>query len=143
MLWAIGLEKVRKRLDRRQRLVISAGLIIVVFGFVTGEIIKTTMAANYWHQYDDEFNWIKKNTPKDALFYTRKVDCMYYFIDRPIAKTFDDVLENGGYLMIRQEKEGDCPCWLPAIDPNEHRDILTQVYYNNFTKTEIYHVKSV
>ncbi|MFH0832267.1 MAG: glycosyltransferase family 39 protein [Candidatus Aenigmatarchaeota archaeon] len=138
--WALGIERfVNKR-------TVVALIAISAIIFVSGEFGKAFVANDMWNKYEDDFNWIKSNTEKDAVFLTPNSQCNSYkfdryaysivffeFINKTTAEDFIDY--NISYVFYPENSD----MVISKFDKDVPLD-GTLVYENKNTKIKIYRI---
>ena len=115
-----------------------AGVILLCMGFLLALFGKFLFASQAWGFYQEDFNWVKGNTPKDAVFLAGG-QCMGFHIER--ISVFPSEMEKGEYQYV----------WTNQNFNLDRRSILTpeelgkldfipleRVYRNEKTGTAIY-----
>ncbi len=138
ILWALGIDSILKKFARFKIAVAAVILILIgcVFVFSAVESAKTVIAAQSWSAYSDDFNWIKQNTPVDALVAYRG-QCLSYNVHR-----FSDYdLSKADYVWVNQGFRLEP---ISIVEPEIIQQIETgfkKVYENNSTGTIVYERK--
>jgi len=148
ILWARGilsLNKIIKKNYIKKALIVL--LILVVIGFVAVEFAKATVATNQWQVYEDDFNWIKENTEKDAKILTTPSQCAAYYLHRETVRYDDEIfkeIQEGrsdiGYVFIDALKTRRYERAFPA-EFISYLNSKEQVYSNSATGTEVYKIR--
>ena len=139
-IWGLGFSFVIDKL-RKFKTIIFFLLTILIIGFVAAEFVKVTLAGRAWNFYDDDFDWVKKNTNKDAVF-AAGGQCLSYNLDRFTLNPAKENLNKADYIWVNQNFRLD----MRSI-PDEQALKLIQskdykiVYFNKATGTFIYKVK--
>jgi len=81
IIWGVGLNHLFKKVFTYKLFSVLVFLILIgcIVGFSAAETLKVTMISKNWHNYDEDFNWIKENTPQDAMFFVQGQCFSYYF----------------------------------------------------------------
>ncbi len=136
-VWAFGLDSVISKARKLRLLPIIAVILVgCAMAFSTVEVSKAVIGAHEWSKYQADFDWVKSNTPTDALVAYRG-QCLSYNINRPsnfnLGKA-DYVWVNQGFrlepISILQ------PELLKKVEAN-----FTKAYENDGTGTVIYRRK--
>ncbi|MBW2981158.1 glycosyltransferase family 39 protein [Candidatus Woesearchaeota archaeon] len=79
IIWGFGLSRLFKKIPKT---LVLLAITFCIIGFVSSEALKVSLISGNWHYYDNDFNWIKENTPKDAVFFAQG-QCFSYYFNRP------------------------------------------------------------
>ena len=154
ILWATGFINLFKKYKSRLIYVILFSLIVT--GFVGAEVVKSIVVSNSWRFYEEDFAFIKNNTPKNSKVLVPFGPCYGYNFNRYTEeysqkpKLYDVNLlnkNNISYVWVNQYNTlyGFGPSQ-PAIYPEglykEIKDKHTLIYKNQKTRTEVYKVIS-
>ncbi len=142
ILWALGLDAiVRKfasfKLFNAKTSVVPVAVVLAVvaciIAFSAVEVAKTAVAARAWSVYDDDFQWVKANTPENALI-GYNGQCMSYNVHR-----FSNYnLEKADYAWVNQGFRVEPVSIVePDILDRIERD-FTPVYESKKTGTVVY-----
>jgi len=126
---------------RNIRWVFYLGIAGLCFGFAAAESVKTIAASYTWALYEDDFTWIRENTPTNALFIAPPDQCYPYYFNRaevgvgnlPLTLSMLDV----SYAWVNSE-------YRPSATRFSEEQLLTimqkaKIVYNNTqTGTTIY-----
>jgi len=137
VIWAHGFNKI---LNYRYRKTIIVVFFLIISGFIFTEFTKMTLAAREWNSYNQDFEWIKDNTPKNALFMARG-QCIPYNIHRQTIYPDIKNLEKAEFVFINQDFRLDTRTIIDEKLLSEIKDNSDLVYSNSRTKTEIYKLK--
>ncbi|MBI2143996.1 glycosyltransferase family 39 protein [Candidatus Woesearchaeota archaeon] len=136
LLWAAGFEKLSGKAGRfATLLVVMAAASALAFSAV--ETAKTTTGAKEWARYNDDFNWIKDNTPENTLMAYRG-QCLGYNVHRP--SNFN--LGKADYVWVNQGFRLEP---VSIVEPEVLQRIETdfaKAYENSATGTKVYKRKS-
>ncbi len=135
ILWALGLDSIFKRFARFKLAAAVIILIIIgcVFIFSAVESAKTAIAAKSWSAYNEDFNWIKQNTPANALIAYRG-QCLSYNVHR--FSNYD--LSKVGYVWVNQGFRLEPVSIVePEVLQKVEQDFVP-VYQDNNTGTVVY-----
>ncbi|MBN2454481.1 glycosyltransferase family 39 protein [Candidatus Woesearchaeota archaeon] len=130
VFWALGFEKLmRTRAAKISVLVFSA----IIFCFAAAEFAKSAIASGTWSAYDEDFAWVRENTPEESLFYYHG-QCLSYNIAR-----HSDSNPGKGYdfVWINEEFPVEPGAALNATILDDFRN-HSLVYSNENTGTQIY-----
>ena len=116
-------------------------LTILIIGFVAAEFVKVTLASRAWNFYDDDFDWVKKNTSKDAVFVVGG-QCLSYNLNRFTLNPTKETLNKANYIWVNQNFRLDIRSILDeqTLKLIQSKDYKI-VYFNKATGTFIYKVK--
>ncbi|MEM7819491.1 MAG: glycosyltransferase family 39 protein [Candidatus Aenigmatarchaeota archaeon] len=79
--WAFGLDYLISKFCKYKTIIFST-TIIIIFGFIFSMIERNIYANNLWRPYQEDFDWIKKNTEKDALILAPPGQCYSFNLER-------------------------------------------------------------
>ena len=99
-IWGLGFSFVIDKL-RKFKTIIFFLLTILIIGFVAAEFVKVTLASRAWNFYDDDFDWVKKNTGKDAVFVVGG-QCLSYNLNRFTLNPTVDNINKADYIWVNQ-----------------------------------------
>lgn len=142
IMWAVGFDKLLAKVRNLRLLNFSAPVIVIAvvvgcaFAFSGVEAAKAVVGANEWAKYQSDFNWVKLNTPENALVGYRG-QCLSYNIHRP--SNFD--LAKADYVWVNQNFRLEP---VSVVEPEVLQQIqenFTAVYQNPATSTVIYRRK--
>ena len=139
ILWALGLDNILNKLGSLNMFGVKAAsaVIIVVIGcvfvFSAVESAKTVVAADAWSAYADDFNWVKANTPQNALV-AYHGQCLSYNVHR--FSNYD--LSKADYVWVNQAFRLE-PISIvePEVLQKVEKDFVP-VYESNKTGTVVY-----
>ncbi len=141
ILWALGLDAIVRRFASFRLFNAKLSVVAVVFAAVAACIIafsaveaaKTAVADRAWSVYDDDFQWVKANTPENALI-GYNGQCMSYNVHR-----FSNYnLEKADYAWVNQGFRVEPVSIVePDILDRIERD-FTPVYESKKTGTVVY-----
>lgn len=139
MIWAFGFDYLLKKFKFKNFIRII--FILVVSGFVFSEVIKISLASSRWSFYDEDFDWVKANTNKNAIVLAGG-QCLSYKFDRQTLSPKLENIDNVDYIWINQNFRLDPKAIvqeniLLKIKENNYK----LVYENKQTSTIIYKVK--
>jgi len=137
IIWAHGFDKI---LNSRYKKVAVLIFVLVIAGFVFSEFVKITLAANEWSFYDGDFEWVKNNIDKTAVFMAGG-QCISYNIDRQTVEPNTNNLKKSDYIFINQNFRLDKRTQVDNTLLSEIRKKSDIVYINEITQTEIYRLK--
>ncbi len=135
ILWALGIDSILKKFAKLKIVAVAVILILIgcIFVFSAVESAKTAIAAKSWSAYSADFNWIKQNTPANALVAYRG-QCLSYNVHR-----FSDYdLSKADYVWVNQGFRLEP---ISIVEPEIIRQIengFEKVYENNSTRTIVY-----
>mgnify|MGYP001619482858 FL=1 len=133
IIWAKGLSSVKaKRLY-------TIILLVIGTGFIIAEGVKLSTATNEWTRYSSDFQWVKNNISKDAVFYGNG-QCLPYNINRlvysPKANIDSSIVD---YVWINNNWAVDFK--MDDVSLNKVKGMGLKIAYNNTkTGTAIYKV---
>ena len=138
--YGIGLDNIAAKYKK----ISSLFLILVVListGFVAAEYVKFGIASDSWNFYKKDFEWIKSNTGKDAVFIAGG-QCVSYHMAR--TALFPSEISSGkyDYVWVNQDFKLDKRAILndEQLEELEHKEKYL-VYGNDRTKTRIYKIR--
>ncbi len=133
ILWAIGLEKINKISKY-----IFIILILISIGFASTEFFKFNIAKKSWQNYSEDFNWVKQNTPKEAIFMSTG-QCVQYNIDRLTLYAKEENIKKADYIWNNKKFNLESSAILPENILTTIKDKnLSIAYKNKKTGTIIY-----
>lgn len=134
ILWALGIDRV---LGSRIGSKAAVAVLIIIFGcifiFSALESAKTVVAVRAWGAYSGDFNWIKQNTPENALIAYRG-QCLSYNAHR--FSSYD--LSKADYAWVNQGFRLEP---VSVVEPELLQQVqngFVKVYGNGKTGTEVY-----
>lgn len=134
IVWARGFSSIKK-----QRVYLLIVLLIST-GFIVTEAVKVVTAAKEWSLYNQDFEWVKKNTKQNDLFYGNG-QCLSYNIDRlVIDHTIQPDFSKVDYVWANNKWWIDFPMNEESFNIIKNSNELVIVYDNTNTKTTIYKV---
>lgn len=139
-LYGIGMENILNRGSRIGKILLML-IIVASVGFAIAEIIKFKVASDSWKIYEVDFEWIKANTPKDAVFLNGG-QCIRFRTERKILFPEDSMgSEEYDYVWVNQNFKLEPQ----SIMTSEQLDTLKRknlrlAYKNAETATSIYKV---
>ncbi|MBI2140913.1 glycosyltransferase family 39 protein [Candidatus Woesearchaeota archaeon] len=143
IIWAVGIDRILGKagsiqgIEGMRRLSVTALVIMVVVGsvvaFAAVEAAKTITGANEWAKYEEDFSWIRQNTPQKALIGYRG-QCMSYNVHRFSNFKLDKV----DYLWVNQGFRLEPISILEPQLLGQVQGNFTKVYDNSATGTVIY-----
>ena len=120
--------------------IVSLLIIFVIIGFVFTAVIKIWLAANAWDQYQKDFEWVKSNTNKNAVFIAEG-QCVPYNTERTSLYANDENLNKADYIWVNQNFKLDRRS---ILDQNELKSVQSKgyniAYSNSNTGTIVYDV---
>ena len=137
LLWALGLEKMKDLSLFRYVLVL---LILIACGFVFSIALKINLAAQSWHEYDDDFSWVQQNTPQNSILISSG-QCISYYTHRQTYPAYSENIGKADYVWINQEFRLDTTS---IIDDSLLQSIQQEgslIYENEETLNSIYKIK--
>jgi len=137
IMWALGITSLQKR--KTVSLFITILLLFLIIGFVSGEFLKVGIIRNAWNNLNDDFNWVRENTPKQALFYFQE-QCLTYNIDRPTTWSIKKVEQREGYIWTQAPESSTGRSLLPNNFPQDITENYVLLYENPSTTTKIYKI---
>lgn len=97
--WALGYAKLSSKFKIKKIVIFLT--ILIISGFLFTETVKIKLASNEWDFYREDFNWIKSNTKKTAIFIAEG-QCVPYNIERTSLYLNDKSLNKADYIWINQ-----------------------------------------
>lgn len=137
--WGNGITQIIKKIRNKNiEKIILIILAIIIIGFVFTSFIRINLAANQWNLFEDDFEWVKQNTDKDAIFIVGG-QCIPYHIDRTSLSLSELKTGNYNYIWVNQNFRLD----KRSILSKEHLQEIESknkelVYHNLKTNTKIY-----
>lgn len=148
LIWALGINEILK--IKKIKLLIIIFLITIIIVFTSFEFVKIYLAKNSWTQYQEDFDWIKSNTPKDSTVFYRG-QCLAFNTEK--STTYPYYPSTGQYVIPSKSNElKNSYVWINQDFHLESQSILPQeifkiinkkyelIYQNNMTKTKIYKI---
>lgn len=140
ILWALGLDAIMRKFASFKLFnakfsvaAVFAVVIACIIAFSAVEAAKTAVADRAWSVYDDDFQWVKANTPENALI-GYNGQCMSYNVHR-----FSNYnLEKVDYVWVNQGFRVEP---VSIVEPDVLDRIesdFTPVYENKKTGTVVY-----
>ncbi|MCH8003859.1 MAG: glycosyltransferase family 39 protein [Nanoarchaeota archaeon] len=136
--WGYGFQKVIKKV--RYKNLIFIALTLVITGFMFIEFVKIGLAAKEWGTYQDDFDWVKQNTEKNAIFMAGG-QCLSYNLNRFSYQASSSNLNKADYVWVNQDFKLDRRTHVDNNLLSEIKGKSEIVYKNDRTKTEIYRIK--
>lgn len=130
--WAYGFVKIKN-----SRIIIA--LLLIILGITSVEFAKAYGASKSIQKYQVDFDWIKHNTDKDAIFLIEGDQANSFYFDRYTyySKEISE-LRDVDYVWINPTLPACCSYDEKSMEEIAKHDL---VYANNVTKTMIYKVK--
>ena len=136
IVWAHGFDRL---LNPKYKKIIIVLFTLVVLGLISSEFIKIKLATNEWNKYNIDFQWVKKNTKKEAVILANW-QCSYYNLERLIVNPVNEsIIYQADYIWVNQKMSLDFeikPQMLTVIENKE----FPIAYENKNTGTIIYKV---
>ncbi len=132
LIWAIGLKKIKV-----EKFYVSI-ILLICLGFVFAEAIKLYTATKEWSAYSKDFEWVKKSTNQNDLFYGNG-QCLSYNINRLVVshkKTID--FSEVDYVWINDKWKIDFLMEENSLNRVKSSDKLEVAYSNADSGTIIY-----
>lgn len=144
--WAFGIVKINKFfINPKIRKILIAVFLIIILGFVSGEFVKAKFASSNWNQYNDDFNWIRDNIPKNKDILALTSQCLVYYLDRGIIpfknQTLQDIKSNKlsiDYVLIDKLKTRKFSREYPRDFLKFVNNTGRKEYINDKTETVVY-----
>lgn len=137
LIWAYGLEKIKHEKIRK---LLIALILLIIAGFIFTSFAKISIAATSWNSYNDDFEWAKSNTAKNALFMTGS-QCISYNIERQTVSPIRENIEKADYIFVNQKFRLDNRAKLSEDIINKlGKGNINLAYENQNTGTKIYKV---
>ncbi len=147
VIWAIGIVKLQKKLKKLGNL-FAACMIILMIVFTGSVLVVIKVSADAWKAYEDDFEWMRRNTESDSVIYASNVQEFTYILDRysiPAADysyKFDPAIMYKSDYVFRNDhfrpKDITFPDSIAAL--LEDKSDFKVVYNNSDTGTVIYKV---
>ncbi len=144
ILWGIGVEKLISKYGK----IVLIVMLIISAGFLFGEVIKAKIGSDSWNIYENDFEWIKENTPKDSLIlaggqamsYRLHRQAVYIPENQRMSPSFIPEWSEFDYIFINQKFKPDVRVILDEglVEEIRNSDEFELVYSNEKTGTEIY-----
>ncbi len=140
VIWGLGFSFVIDKLHKFKAVIFFI-LAILIIVFVAAEFVKVTLASRAWNFYEDDFDWVKKNTGKDAVF-AAGGQCLSYNLNRFTLNPTTDNIGKADYIWINQNFRLD----MRSIFDEQALKLIKSknykiVYSNKATTTFVYEVK--
>jgi len=155
ILWAFGFSKILA--VKKIKVFTILILISIIIGLVSVEFAKAIVVKNSWNFYKQDFEWVRKNTPKDAKLLVPGGNCYAYNFNRFTHNYLEPGFEeepikaikdyNISYIWVNQKDTlyGFGP-GRPAVYSEdfikEIEDSFFLVYENKATHTKIYKINN-
>jgi len=139
ILWAIGLDKMLN-LNLKYKKVIMIFLVLIMVGFVFTEYLKLTLAANEWEFYEGDFEWVRSNTGKNAVFLAGG-QCVPFNIHRISLSPDTNTLSNVDYAFTNQNFKLDQRLVLDKRLLDQVKSLSDIAYKNEKTGTVVYKIR--
>lgn len=138
-LWGHGLQAIIKKIHHEK--IIFTLLVIIILGFTSIEFAKIHLAANQWNFYQDDFDWVKQNTEKNAIFMAGG-QCLSYNMDRFTLSNNIENIDKVDYIWVNQDFKLDPRSILSKSEIDKVKSTKADVVYENKkTNTIIYKIK--
>ena len=113
--------------------------VLIVLGITAVEFAKAAMASKSIQKYEVDFNWIKQNTDKDAVFLIEGDQAPSFYFNR-YTYNFREIknLSNIDYVWVNPTLPSHADYTEEFLE--EVEEAYQLVYINNATKTKIYKV---
>lgn len=132
LVWAIGLRKIKFEKGY------LAVILLICVMFAAGEATKFYIAHNEWSVYSKDFEWIKRNTNQNDLFYGNG-QCLSYNINRLVVSHKKQVdFSEVDYVWVNDKWKIDFLMEKDSLDRVKSSDKLEVVYGNADSGTIIY-----
>jgi len=70
ILWSCGFYYIINKINtKKMKSLIFISIVLLNLSFIGVIALKSSIAAKNWNYYNQDYGWIKENTPKDVLFY--------------------------------------------------------------------------
>jgi len=129
LLWGVGFDAILKARRRHKGLIVFL-LLLVCFGFIGGEFVKTKKATDLRQAYAADYQWVHKNIPKDALVAPASGTMVYYTQRMTIPLTVSYDSSKVYYFVDKYSQQQ-----LEGVDLASKE----LVYDSQFTEVKIYH----
>lgn len=138
VMWGLGISYIMKKLNHKFKIMMIFILLIIIIGFVAGELIKITLASKAWNFYEEDFAWVKKNTDENSVF-AAGGQCLSYNLNRLTLNPIMDNIDGADYIWVNQNFKLDRHSILSKqiLKSVQSKDYKT-VYYNKATGTTVY-----
>jgi len=138
LFWSFGLIKLTEY--KSVRLFLPKILALIIIGFVFTLFFKFILAAKSWNVYQNDFEWVKGNTPQDSVFIANG-QCVPYNIERTSLYAQNGNFEKADYAWVNQKFVLD----RKSIYDDKTLNSITRnsniIYSNPKTGTMIYEIK--
>ncbi len=142
IIWAFGLDSILRRVANlhlfgiKLSSAVMALLLACILAFSSVELAKTVVGAKAWDSYRADFDWVRANTPSDALIGYRG-QCLSYNVRR-----FSDFnLDKADYVWVNQGFRLEPVSIVEPEILQRIRKDFAPVYENNLTGTAVYERK--
>jgi len=138
--YGTGLNRIATRYKKLGKIFIIL-LILISAGFVIVETAKFTIASKSWNFYQEDFDWVKVNTDKNAIFIAGG-QCTQYHIKR--SSLFPSEIESDkyDYVWVNQNFKLDSRIILNNEQLKELEKKNKELAYESTkTKTKIYKIR--
>ena len=134
LLWGHGLTKIK-----HFKKSITLLLILIIIGLSFTSFVKIKYAADEWKSFNNDFDWVKSNTPKDSIFLSES-QCLSYNINRQSLSPLSDNIKKVDYVFTNQDFKIDNRITLDDDVLNNIKFNSILVYKNQKTNTKIYKI---
>ncbi|MFH0979303.1 MAG: phospholipid carrier-dependent glycosyltransferase [Candidatus Woesearchaeota archaeon] len=138
--WAYGTEFLLGKLSKNYKKLFYILLCGVIVMFVSGEIVKVTYATSLRSKYFPDYQWIAKNTPKNAKIYEEGDVCIQFYTGR-ISMINPKRIQDAQYI-FQSKLTPLIPYEIKRLNLNETLKDYKLVYSNPNSQTSIYERKS-
>lgn len=141
ILWGLGFNNLLEKLNKKKMIKKSIWilLILIVIGFTATEFIKFKLAADSWNSYEEDFVWVRANTPSDTTILAGG-QCLNYNLDRNTLDPYKENIARTDYAWINQEFKLDAKSLLTHEVMTEIKQNGQLVYDNKRTGTMIFKI---
>ena len=131
LIWSNGLDKIR------YKKIATTILAMILVGFVSTGFVKVIIATNSWNSYNDDFDWIKANTNKEAVLLGYQ--CLSYNSNKFSIIPRPENIKKADYIFVNEnfKLEGRSIVKDDILDTIKEED-FEKSYNNPKTGTIIY-----
>jgi len=140
IIYGIGMDKLQRKYANAGKILLMLTIAITV-GFIAAEVVKFKLASDSWKAYNEDFDWVKANLPKNAVLLNGG-QCIRFRTERKVVFAEEDINSNNyDYAWVNQNFRLEPQ----SIMTKEQLGILSKknlqlVYDNKKTNTKIYRI---